>query len=97
MNSEDLVGVYTQVAQEIITTSVIYNRFNYLYVVFHNETTEHVEKVFEIPQNLQVKGYTFNLEGKLEGEIIKIEVYPVILSNSGKEEIGPLFDSWVKK
>jgi len=37
------------------------------------------------------------LEGKLEGEIIKIEVYPVILSNSGKEEIGPLFDSWVKK
>lgn len=97
LNSEDLVGVYTQVAQEIITTSVIYNRFNYLYVVFHNETTEYVEKVFEIPQNLQVKGYTFNLEGKLEGEIIKIEVYPVILSKSGKEEIGPLFDSWVKK
>ncbi len=97
LNSEDLVGVYTQVAQEIITTSVVSNRFNYLYIIFYNETTEYIQKVSEIPQNLQVKGYLFDLEGKLEGEITKIEIYPVILSNSGKEEIGPLFDSWVKK
>lgn len=94
LNVEDLVDVYTQVSQEIVTKSVISNRFNYLYIVFYNSTSNHREKIDELPQNLGIKSYSFDLTGKLEGEIIKIEVYPVILLKSGREEIGPLFDSW---
>lgn len=95
LDIEDLMDVYTQVSEEIITMSVISNRFNYLYIIFYNETSTYREKIVELPQNLQIKSYSFDLTGKLEGEIIKIEVYPVILLKSGKEEIGPLFDSWI--
>lgn len=94
LDVEDLIDVYTEVSQEIITTSVISNRFNYLYIVFYNATTDYKEKINELPENLGIKTYQIDLTGKLEGEIIKIEIYPVILLKSGKEEIGPLFDSW---
>lgn len=95
LNVEDLMNVYTQVSEEIITKSVISNRFNYLYIVFYNETNDYKERISELPQNLQIKSYSFDLTGKLEGEIVKIEIYPVILLKSGREEIGPLFDSWI--
>ncbi|MCX6750784.1 MAG: hypothetical protein NTZ83_04965, partial [Candidatus Pacearchaeota archaeon] len=70
------------------------NRFNYLYIVFYNETSSYREKIFDIPDPLVIRKYQFDLTGKISGKITKVEIYPAIVSESGKEVIGPLFDSW---
>jgi len=94
MNISELIDVYRSVAEEIKTTSISVNKFNYLYVLFYNGTSSYKEKISEMPDILAIKRYNFDLTGKLEGNITKIEVYPVILSKEGKEIIGPSFDSW---
>ncbi len=94
----DLIGTYNDIIRQIRRDyASSYSRLDYLYIVFYNETSRHIEKITDIPENLVVRSYTFNLAGKIEGEIIKVEIYPVILLKSGKEEIGPLYHSWVKK
>ena len=97
INVTQLIDAYKSVAQEIKSTSVSIQRFNYLYIVFYNGTSSYREKTFEIPDVAQIKEYEFNLTGNLAGNITKIEVYPVILSDSGKEIIGPVFDTWESK
>jgi Mg-chelatase subunit ChlD len=97
LNISELVDVYRRVVVEIQATPQSPTKFSYLYIVFYNETTSYKEKILEIPNVLVIKNYNFDLTGKLEGEIKKIEVYPVIISPSGKEIIGPLFDSWEAK
>ncbi len=92
----DLIEIYSHVSQEIITRSIVSDKINYIYILFYTQTSSYREVIYEIPPNLGIKAYSFNLAGKLEGEIIRIEVYPVILLKSGKEEIGPLFDSWTR-
>ena len=94
INVTQLIDVYKSVAYEIKSTSVSIQKFNYLYIVFYNGTSSYREKTFEIPDVAGIKAYKFNLTGNLEGNITKIEVYPVILSDSGKEIIGPVFDRW---
>jgi hypothetical protein len=47
-----------------------------------------------MPDILAIKRYNFDLTEKLEGNITKIEIYPVIISDQNKEVIGPMFDSW---
>lgn len=94
MNVSELIEVYKRVAGEIRNNLHSPSKFTYLYIIFYNETTSYKEKITEIPDVLVIKNYNFDLTGKLEGEIKKIEVYPVIVSGSGKEVIGPFFDSW---
>lgn len=94
INVDDLVDVYTHVGEDIKTTYKTISQVNYLFVVFYNGTDSYTERLSEIPDALGLKTYKFDLTGKLEGEIIKIEVYPVIITDSGKEITGPASDIW---
>jgi flagellin-like protein len=96
MNVSELIDVYTSVVEDIRTTYQSTKTFNYLFVVFYNETSSYTEKIPEIPDILSIKKYQFDLTGKLEGEIIKIEIFPVIITDKGKEIIGPASDVWEK-
>ena len=93
-NINDLIQVYKIVAEKIKVTYESVSQFNYLLIVFYNETSSYKEKVSEIPEPLETKSYVFNLTGKLEGKLQKIEIYPIFITNSGKELIGPSFDTW---
>jgi hypothetical protein len=94
INVSELIQAYKRVAEEIKSSHKAINRFNYLYIVFYNETSSYREKIFDIPDPLVIRKYQFDLTGKIEGNITKVEIYPAIVSESGKEIIGPLFDSW---
>lgn len=94
INVNDLVDVYKHTAEDIKTTYTSTSNLNYLFVVFYNGTDSYTEKIPEIPNVLEMKKYQFDLTGKLEGKITKIEVYPVIITNSGKEITGPPSGIW---
>ncbi|MCX6747141.1 MAG: VWA domain-containing protein [Candidatus Pacearchaeota archaeon] len=93
INISELIDVYRRVAEEIKTTYKSTNKF-ILFIIFYSKTSSYKERILEIPEVLIGKDYNFNLTGKLEGNITKIEIYPIIVSNSGKETTGPLFDVW---
>ena len=93
-NISDLVKIYGQVANKIKKTYKSISKFNYLLIVFYNKTSSYKERISGIPGPLETKKYDFNLTGKLEGEIQKVEIYPIFVSSSGKEIIGPVFDIW---
>jgi Mg-chelatase subunit ChlD len=93
-NVSDIIEVYKAVAEDIRNSYASINKFNYLYVMFYSGTSSYKERISDLPDPLVMKDYHFDLTGKLEGNITKIEIYPVILSDSGKEVLGPLFDSW---
>ena len=97
INVSELIDAYRSVAQEIKSTSVLINTFDYLYIVFYNGTSSYREKISEIPDVVQIKVYKFNVAANLAGNITKIEIYPVILSNSKEEIIGPVSDMWELK
>jgi hypothetical protein len=97
INISELIEVYKRVAGEIQAPSESISKFNYLYIIFYNGTSSYKEKILEIPVALVIKSYKFDLTGKLDGQIKKIEIYAVVLTGSGKEVIGPLFDSWEVK
>ena len=48
-----------------------------------------------MPTVLQTKTYNFNIGGKISGKITRIEIYPVVVSASRQEIIGPLLAVWV--
>jgi len=93
-NTNELIGTYQTIVQQIEERSRSINALNYLYFVFYNRTSFYREKVTDLPGILETKTYNFNLMGKLAGEIIKIEIYPVVISSSNKEIIGPMLAFW---
>jgi hypothetical protein len=94
MNINELIDVYRNVVKEIKISYKSNTNIAYLYIVFSTDTSSYREKIVDMPDPLVIENYQFNLTGKLEGEIKKVEIYPVILSSSGKEIIGPVYDSW---
>jgi len=90
----NLTQIYQHVAEQIIVTHKSTHNFNNLLFVFYNEIDSYKETSSELPGVLGTKKYTFDLTGKLEGQIQKIEIYPIIITTSGKEIIGPLLDIW---
>jgi hypothetical protein len=94
INISELIEVYRYVAEDIVTTYTSTTKFNYMYIIFYNGTSSYKEKISNLPEILATQKYEFDLTGKLEGKITKVEIYPVVLSKSKKEIIGPLFDSW---
>jgi hypothetical protein len=96
-NASELVGIYQTIAEEIEATYQDVNVDSYFSIVFYNSTDSYKDNIYDIPNILQTKVYSFDLGGHLGGEIIKIEVYPVIIGRSNKEVIGPLIASWKKE
>jgi hypothetical protein len=96
MNVSELIDVYTTIGEYFKETYETITNVNYLFVVFSNGTNSYTEKISKVPGALEIKTYQTNLSGKLTGEIIKIEIFPVIITDSGKEIIGPPSDVWEK-
>jgi Mg-chelatase subunit ChlD len=94
-NASDLIQIYQTIAAEIKSTYAGGNGINYISILFYNSTTSYKDKIVELPGLLQTKTYSFDLQGKLAGKIIKIELYPVIIGQSNKEYVGPLISSWI--
>lgn len=94
-NLEDLIGIYSSLANSIIKQSEKANKFAYIKVIFYDDSgNEHILEV-DAPGPLETFNYNIDLTGTgLVAPIIKIEVYPVILTPSGNEVVGNLFDSW---
>ena len=97
INVSELIDIYTTIGEEIKTTYTTITNVNYLFAVFYNGTDSYKYKINKIPGALEIKTYQADLTGKLTGEITKIEIYPVIITDSGKEIIGPVSDTWEKK
>jgi len=96
-NLDDLTVAYQTVVQEVIQKSQDSVQIsNYLVIVFYSGTDSYREIITDLPENLQTKKYSFDLNGKLGGEITKIEIYPVIVTSKGEEIVGPLLDHWEK-
>lgn len=95
---DDLVDVYQSLAEQIKQKSTAVDKLNYLKIVFYDSNGNTVIREITVPKPLETRGYEFDLNGEnLVAPIIKMEIYPVIVSDSGKEIIGPLFSSWEKK
>ncbi len=93
-NISNLISVYEQVADEIQSQYKSAHRFDHLKIVFYDEFNA-VEITIPVPEVLIPKEYDFNLAlTVLVGPIIKIEIYPVIITDEGKEIVGPLLDMW---
>jgi hypothetical protein len=96
MNVSELIEAYTTIGEYFKTTYQTITNVNYLFVVFSNGTDSYTEKIDRIPGALEIKTYQINFTNKLGGEVTKIEIFPVIITDSGKEIIGPPSDIWEK-
>ncbi len=87
----DLVGVYQNIVKEIETKSYkSVTVIDHLKVIFYTDSSSYEEVIANPPKEVEeTKKYEFNLQGKITN-IKKIEIYPVIITSSGKEVIGPL-------
>ena len=95
---EDLISIYETLAEQIIQNYKTINKLNYLKIVFYDNETNSISKNVDVPQPSETRNYNFDLAGdELTGPIVKVGVYPVIRTRSGKEVIGPLADSWERK
>ncbi len=92
----NLTEIYKSIGEKINVQHIFTHSFNNVLFVFYNSTDSYKEYSSEIPEVLRTNSYEINLSGKLGGELIKIEIYPLVISSSGKETIGPLFDTWKK-
>lgn len=96
-NLDELISVYETLAEQIIKNYESVHLFNFIKIVFYDESNSTFRNV-PIPEVLETKNYNFNLsDDNLIAPVIKIEIYPVIISKSGKEIIGNSFDVWEKK
>jgi hypothetical protein len=93
-NINDLIDAYTIIAQEIQTTSTTVHSFENLRIVFLNETSFYQIDLSDLPNVLETLSYDFDLSGHLIGPIIRIEIYPLFISGTGEETVGPLLDYW---
>ncbi len=93
----DLAQVYEEIGERIVITHESKHSYKYILFIFSSETESYEMLSLEFPEVLGTKDYSFDLAGKLEGEITKIEIYPTIVLDSGRETIGPLMDTWESK
>jgi len=94
----DLVGIYENLGDEIIGDSVSISNFAYLKIIFYDFDGNSAFRDVEVPGPLETKNYELDLSSDdLIEPIVRIEIYPVIRINSGKEVVGPLADFWDRK
>lgn len=93
----DLVQLYQNIGEKIIEQYNSSHKFSYLEVIFYDNKSDSLIQEIDPPGPLETKDYQFNLSGQgLTAPIVKIEIYPVVSTGSGKEVIGSLFASWEK-
>jgi hypothetical protein len=93
-NLEELIGIYETIAQDIQSNSVTVHVFENLRIIFFNQTSSYEIDLTEIPEVLETSSYYFDLEGHLTSPIIRIEIYPLFISSTGIETLGPMLDFW---
>jgi hypothetical protein len=96
-NISELMGVYEGIAQQIEEKYLSLTSLSYLSIIFYNATNSYKENIYDIPDILQSRTYTFNLQGVLSGTLIRIEVYPVVVTSKKEIVIGPMMDVWVPR
>ncbi len=94
-NASLLIDTYRTIVADIQSKFESITSLAYLYVMFYNETDKIQERVNDIPGILETRTYSFNLQGKLSGTLKRIEIYPVVITSSREEVIGPMLDYWV--
>ena len=94
INISSLIEIYQQVVNAITSSSTAITNVNHIMIKFSNSTSSYIERVDRLNNQLVTVNYNFDLTGKLEGKLLKIEIYPVSITDSGKEIIGPLYASW---
>lgn len=93
----NLISVYKKISEQIIKKYRTIATISYLKIVFSNNTASYLEIINNPPKDpYEIKNYIFNLQGKISN-VQKIEIYPVLLTPSGKEVIGPLLSTWKAK
>ncbi len=92
--AENLTSInYTQEVVEGVVKTSTKDRIDYIKVVFHNATISYTYKITDLPRPLEKKTYTINVGTNITN-ITKVEAYPVKLTKSGQEIIGPLGSVW---
>ena len=94
-NINDLIDVYKSLAAKIINKYSVVGQKSFLRILFY-DANKSVSRDVSIPGPQETKTYSFDLTGDLTPPIIKIEIYPVLVTDSGQQVVGPLFDSWKK-
>jgi hypothetical protein len=96
-NTSELIEVYRTIAQEIQDRYQSLTSLNYFAIIFYSANDSYKENIFDMPGVLQTKTYNFNLQGQLSGEVIRVEIYPVIVASNREEIVGPMVASWEAK
>ncbi len=102
-NISDIASLYENIAETINTMTETYTtiqKISGLRLVVYNNSQSIIINISsnEVPNVLQTKKYTYDLSILgLTGEIIRVEVYPIVLTSKNKEITGSMLDFWVKK
>jgi len=90
-----LSEIYTQIADKI-TANYEGELKYYLKIVFYNKTNSYTYNLPNPPQPLETITYSIPLNNQITN-ITKIEIYPVIMTESGTHVIGNILDTWKAK
>jgi hypothetical protein len=92
-----LSEIYNQVYQEMKENWEAEKNWDHLKVVFYNATTSYEFRIYDPPKPLETRKYTIPFSEELNKhitQITKIQIYPVVVMESGKQIIGPALDTW---
>jgi hypothetical protein len=87
-----LGSIFGLVREKIIKKSVSTSLSDKFKIVFYNDTSSYITEISKM-EPLVTKTFTFNLNGKIT-EATYFEVYPVIITDNGKDVIGGLIQTY---
>lgn len=90
--ASDIQGIIDDLANQLVENYRGEQIISYLYLVFYNANETQTIKI-DKPPILPYETKKYEFETSLTN-VIKAELYPVIVTPSGKEVIGPLVDTW---
>jgi hypothetical protein len=97
--TEGIDEILLEISDEIIREYETITSWNYLKVMFYNDTDSYEYKIHDTPRILETKTYSIPdpVDGVIKDYITnvnKIEVYPVAIASNGDEIVGPRLSSW---
>jgi len=95
-NVSKLSEVYNQIYQEIRENWEAVKNLDHLKVMFYNKTSSYEYRIYDNIEPLETRIYAILLAGNITN-VEKIEIYPVKITSSGKQVIGPALDTWELK